>query len=122
MEQVKFEQVFKSYSGRVGCMCGCNGTYKIPSHTPIAEVNRDVGYNGYDENDVSDRSVRIAMNRINEVIRMSTEERDRQDIKLCVDEEGGKWVAIEFPARTGRRTFCLYLKNEEKQDETQAAG
>lgn len=62
---IKFEDVIKSYNGRRGCMCGCNGRYRLASHANIDEINRSVGYPLYDEDDVSDRAVRIAVNRIN---------------------------------------------------------
>ena len=55
-------KILKVYNGKVGCMCGCNGYYKVPA------VNKDLagkerGYE-YDEDDVSDRSVRIIAKKV----------------------------------------------------------
>ena len=49
-------KVMKVYSGKPGCMCGCNGHYRVASaHAKAA---------GYDADDVSDRSVKIIFNKI----------------------------------------------------------
>ena len=65
---IKFENVFKSYNGKSGCMCGCNGKYRLPSHTSIEDANFNTGYNAYDQSDVSDRSVKIAVRKINDAL------------------------------------------------------
>ena len=54
---INVDSVLKSYTGKVGCMCGCNGTYKVASkHLNAAGVER--GY-AYDDDEVSDRSVKM---------------------------------------------------------------
>jgi len=68
MNPITIEQVTKSYNGKTGCMCGCNGKYKLPSHVSIEDANKAIGYEGYDEEDVSDRSVKIAVNKINKAL------------------------------------------------------
>lgn len=68
MEKINFNQITKSYNGRVGCACGCNGSYTIPSHVSIEDANASVGYNAYGESDVSDRRVKIALTKINNAI------------------------------------------------------
>jgi len=65
---IKFEDVSKSYNGKSGCMCGCNGNYSIPSSTDIDAVNKEVGYIAYDKDNVSDRRVKIAVNKINKAL------------------------------------------------------
>ena len=55
-------KILKVYNGRTGCMCGCNGYYKVPA------VNKDLagkerGY-AYDDEDVSDRSVMIIAKKV----------------------------------------------------------
>ncbi len=62
---ITIDQIFKSYNGKSGCMCGCNGSYTLPSHTSIDEANARIGYDGYDSTKVSDRRVKIAINKIN---------------------------------------------------------
>ena len=48
-------KVIRTYSGKIGCMCGCLGNYAYPSNvTPEYEWDR-----------VSDRSVTLAVNKIN---------------------------------------------------------
>lgn len=45
MQKLTFEQVFKSYNGRKGCACGCNGNYTLPSHVSLEASNKSVGWN-----------------------------------------------------------------------------
>lgn len=59
---MKLDNVFKVYSGKPGCMCGCNGKYKMASaHAVFAAAER--GY-AVDADDISDRSVKIIFNKI----------------------------------------------------------
>ena len=68
MQKISFEQVHKTYNGRTGCACGCNGVYTIPSHVSIADANAETGYNAYDAKSVSDRRAKIALAKINKAI------------------------------------------------------
>jgi len=68
MQKITFDKVRKTYNGRSGCACGCNGKYTIPSHVSIEEANKETGYNAYDESDVSDRRAKIAMSKVNKAI------------------------------------------------------
>ncbi len=68
MQKISFEQVRKTYNGRSGCACGCNGTYTLPSHVSIEEGNKEVGWNAYDEKSISDRRAKIALTKINKAI------------------------------------------------------
>lgn len=109
MKQVKFEDVFQSYNGKVGCMCGCLGRYTIPTHTSIEEANKDVGYNGYSEEDVSNRRVKIAVNKVNKALAMSEEERAEAGIELITPREGSnfrKYIGVD----QGDRSTTVYLK------------
>lgn len=45
MANIQFEQVKQAYSGKPGCMCGCNGKYTTPEENP--------------------RSVKILINKLN---------------------------------------------------------
>lgn len=55
-------KVMKVYSGKPGCMCGCNGRYRVASaHVKTAGETR--GYE-YDADDINDRSVKIIFNKI----------------------------------------------------------
>lgn len=58
--------VMKSYTGRQGCQCGCRGTYRVASQY-LAQASGRRGYD-YDPDDVSDRSVRGTVNRLNRLI------------------------------------------------------
>ena len=59
---MELNKVIKVYSGKPGCMCGCNGRYRVASaHVNAAGDAR--GYE-YDADDVSDRSVKIIFNKI----------------------------------------------------------
>ena len=68
LQKIDFAQVFKSYNGRSGCACGCNGDYSLPRHVSIADANKDIGYDGYDDSDVSDRRVKLCLKKINDAI------------------------------------------------------
>jgi hypothetical protein len=68
MQKITFERIRKTYNGRVGCGCGCLGTYTLPSHAFIDEANKQTGYIAYDESSVSDRRAKIAMNKVNAAI------------------------------------------------------
>ena len=68
MQKIIFDQITKTYNGRVGCACGCNGTYTLPSHVSIDDANAKTGWNAYDESSVSDRRAKIALTKINNAI------------------------------------------------------
>lgn len=68
MQKISFDQIRKTYNGRSGCACGCNGNYTIPSHVPLDVANAATGYNAYDEDDVSDRRAKIALSKVNKAI------------------------------------------------------
>ena len=53
------QNIFKVYSGKIGCMCGCNGKY---SYTPDGAVNQGPGYDVSDS--VSERSVKIIAKKV----------------------------------------------------------
>lgn len=51
--------VYKVYSGRIGCMCGCLGKY---SYTARGAVEQSPGYDVSDK--VNERSVKIIANKL----------------------------------------------------------
>ena len=54
--------VTSRYSGKSGCMCGCNGNYKYKSaNKELAEKNR--GY-AISSDEISDRAVNSCFNRL----------------------------------------------------------
>lgn len=63
---LKVEDVMKSYTGGLGCMCGCQGSYRVAADHFQAAC-RERGYD-YDPEDVSDRSVKMAVNKLNKMI------------------------------------------------------
>ena len=52
-------KIVKVYSGKLGCMCGCNGKY---SYTADGAANHGPGYDVSDK--VNERSVRIMAKKI----------------------------------------------------------
>ena len=68
MQKLTLEQVRKSYNGRTGCACGCNGNYTLPSHVSLEDRNKSVGWNAFSESDVSDRRVKLALNKVNKAV------------------------------------------------------
>ena len=53
------ENVYKVYSGKMGCMCGCRGKY---SYTAQGAVEHNPGYDVSDA--VNERSVKIILNKL----------------------------------------------------------
>lgn len=51
------QNIIKTYSGRIGCMCGCKGKYNYTQH------GADTNGPGYPVN-VSERGVRVIANRV----------------------------------------------------------
>ena len=66
MNKIAFEDIKKSYNGKPGCMCGCNGNYAVASHFGIEAANKETGYEAY--SNCADRAVKIAVNKINAAI------------------------------------------------------
>lgn len=91
MEPIKIEQVSSVYSGRDGkCCCGCSGKHRYASaHREWAGENR--GYKVSDE-DVSDRSVKLLVNKMNAHL----------GVAYC---EGDHYVLV-----LGQRLYLAYLK------------
>jgi len=102
----KFEQVFQSYNGKSGCMCGCNGTYKLPTHTKIEDANAEVGYKAYDEENISNRSVKIALKKINEALNFVGPHRRYFNYGVDYNKDGKLFCAY---IDDGDRTSVVYF-------------
>jgi hypothetical protein len=59
---MELKNVTRVYTGKPGCMCGCNGQYRMAS----AHVEKAAAEQGYPvaEDEISDRSVKIVFNKI----------------------------------------------------------
>lgn len=111
MEHIKFEDVKETYNGKPGCACGCNGRYTLPSHADVDQLNQECGYAAYNDSDVSDRRVKIAITKINKAIDRYRDLVD-QDGEYSDPETGlwfkysaGQWVSCEQD-----RVTTVYLK------------
>ena len=96
---IEFNKVFKSYNGKTGCMCGCVGKYSLPEHTALAEDHAASGWESTDESNVSNRRVRIAVNKLNRSLDFS------HPVVMKMAEHGIFWNIDE----TGRNT-TVYMK------------
>jgi hypothetical protein len=56
---VNINGIVKTYSGKIGCMCGCNGKY---SYTADGAANHGPGYDVTDS--VNERSVKIIAKKV----------------------------------------------------------
>ena len=56
---LNIDKIVKTYSGRIGCMCGCLGKY---SYTADGAKNHGPGYDVSDS--ISERSVRIIAKKV----------------------------------------------------------
>ena len=94
---IKFEDVSKAYTGKVGCMCGCNGTYHVASHFGVENGNKDCGYEAYDK--CNDRAVKMAVNKLNKLI-------DWNDPDMVKKHVTNEWAYVDHG---NGRTVCVYF-------------
>ena len=94
---INVNHVIKSYTGRTGCMCGCRGNYRVAS-AHLAAASAERGY-AYDASEVSDRSVKIVVNKLNRLI-------DWADADAVA-----KYVTPEYAyfETDNDRTLCVYF-------------
>ena len=93
--KIDFAKVKKSYNGRSGCMCGCRGTYKLPTHTSIEEANKATGYAAYDADNVSDRSVKAAIRKIEQAVNEEPEYTEITE-SYAVYDNGNRTSVVYF--------------------------
>lgn len=100
MNNIKVENVIRTYNGRSGCMCGCLGTYSTTAAAVKREQEAQPDYLSLEHVDVRERSVKIAVNKINKAI-------DKKDPSLLVGEcPGGE---LYYGIDNGIRNTTVYL-------------
>jgi len=62
LPKINWNDISEVYSGRSGCMCGCKGKY-TPTVIGRVKAGKKRGY-AYDENDASDRTVEMMVNKV----------------------------------------------------------
>lgn len=87
---VNIDNIVKVYSGKIGCMCGCNGKY---SYTKDGAENFGPGYDVSDS--VNERSVKIIAGKV-----LNNPNADRT--------ESSSYVFVEDRARN--RIQVVYFK------------
>ena len=92
--------VRRVYSGRLGCMCGCNGKYTYSSGD-LEAASKERGYPVGPE-DVSDRSVRTIVNKVKKLI--ETNDPDLRPLEVVFDP------SYVFVQATRTRCYCIYFK------------
>lgn len=105
---INFEDVCMSYNGKSGCMCGCNGTYKLPTADHITLANESNGYDAYDESSVSPRSVKIAVSKINKALAAGS-----KDAAIDNDRDGKPYCAY---FDDGNRNTVVYFTDAIKSE------
>jgi hypothetical protein len=73
--------VYKVYSGKLGCMCGCRGKY---SYTAEGAVKHNPGF----EPNVNERSVKIILNKL-----LRNNNTKQEDGMLVLEQDGRVLVA-----------------------------
>lgn len=92
---IDLEKVQSVYNGKSGCMCGCNGKHRYATkHREVAGKGR--GYEISDD-EVSDRSVKMLVNKFNKIGEFS--------IDTNVDGSFCDHIFIEMDGRMK----CMYL-------------
>jgi hypothetical protein len=76
-------QVTKVYSGKMGCMCGCNGKY---SYTAKGAVEDNPGYDVSDA--VNERSVKVVLGKL-----LRNSNTKQEDGMLVLEQNGRVLVA-----------------------------
>ena len=79
-------EVYKVYSGKIGCMCGCLGKY---SYTAKGAVENSPGYDVSDA--VNERSIKIITNKV-----LRNNNMKREDNYAYV-EQNGRIQVVYFP-------------------------
>lgn len=103
-----FTNVMQVYSGKTGCMCGCQGRYHVASqHLALADADR--GY-GHDQEDVSDRSVKIIVNKM--IKQLSTDPGAVMHL-----ESKDQYVAYDLKGRTYAAYFADWAADQTKSEE-----
>ena len=100
---VVFENVTKAYNGKSGCMCGCRGKYRLPSHSDVSAENKKTGYEAYEQADVSDRSVKLAVKKINAVLATLSEAELKAGSREAGIDDECAWID------DGERTTVVYF-------------
>jgi hypothetical protein len=86
------------YSGKAGCACGCNGSYKYAAaHRAFASKNR--GYK-VDDNEINERSISIIVNK---VVKMAAE----GNAVKSFSETGATNVSVEVNGRL----YMIFVRN-----------
>lgn len=100
------EDILKSYSGKPGCMCGCNGDYHVTAETR-EEASKERGY-PYTDEDVSRAQVMGVLAQV----ALAAEAREYVDIESATGRQMGwglaedlQYVVFESP----KRTYAVYL-------------
>jgi hypothetical protein len=94
---INVETVMTSYTGKQGCMCGCRGVYKVASKH-LAQANQSRGYD-YADQDVSDRSVKMAVNKLNNLIDWNDAEAVAEHVNqdhAYFDTDNGRTICVYF--------------------------
>lgn len=68
MTEVTLDRVFRTYNGKSGCACGCNGRYSLLRHEDIALANERAGWEANTADDVRPLAVKRCVGAINKAI------------------------------------------------------
>ena len=105
---INLNNVVKSYNGKIGCMCGCNGNYSLPESSDLNEINKSYGFENYSTKDVSNRRVKTAINKVNKALTMSEEELENAGLNTGISKglNGESFAYVD----SGSRTTVVYFK------------
>lgn len=65
---ITLDKVFRTYNGRSGCACGCNGRYSLHRAEDIEPANREAGWEANSAEDVRPMAVKRAIAKLNAAI------------------------------------------------------
>jgi hypothetical protein len=108
MKALTLENVIRTYNGRSGCMCGCNGKYSIHDANDIERLNKEAGWEAHDEDDVRPGSVKAAIRKLSAAVQAYGDKVDARgeyrdnDVWFFMSDE---FVSIDHGDRTSTAYF-----------------
>lgn len=105
LEALQVSNVLTSYTGKTGCMCGCNGNYYVTAESRSA-AEKDRGY-AHDDKDVSPKAVARAVNGLRMFIGSKSDEELQAAIDsgvLCIAADM-QYIGTEI---NGRNRFVYF--------------
>jgi len=98
IQSVTVKDLLKVYSGKLGCMCGCNGKYWVTPESR-AEAGKEQGYE-YDDDEVSETQVL-------RILRLMQAQAAKDPSSVEYSNESPENFYVEV---SPTRCYCIFLR------------